>query len=211
MLEPAPAATAIDDLIYGAPPLRDEVGRCEVKAVTLESRRRTVQARFGDEGVAKVAAALSGEPLRLWTSPLFTSAWLPIAPQLEVDRAIIEQLCDGDLDRMVALVTEAAESELHLVYRFLLKLGSPAFLLKRMGVAFETKVRPGKMRVLEIGERFGVSEITDVVLPPYVCGRTAPGWAARALELSGARGVESVQVACRHRGDPTCRYETRWQ
>lgn len=209
MLDGGP--TEIDDLVYGAPAMRADVLKTEVKAVALESRRRAVLARFGEEGVARVAETLPDEPRRLWSGAAFTSSWLPIAPQLEVDRAILRVLCGDDLERLVTIVTEAAESELHLLYRFLLKLGSPGFLLKRIGVAFETKVRPGSMRFVEGGERFGMSEIHDVVLPPYVCARTAPAWAARALELTGARDVETVHTAFRHRGDPCCRYETRWR
>ena len=106
--------------------------------------------------------------------------------------------------------TEVKASDFENTMKRLLKLGSPTFLLKRIGVAFETKVRPGKMLLVESRERFGVSEIHGVVLPPYVCARTAPAWAARALEMSGARDVETVHVACRHRGDDCCRYETRW-
>lgn len=202
----------IDDLVFGPLGRRDEIAKSELKAVSLEARRRTVRELFGEDGVRAVTEAIEDETARkLWSEEkTLTMEWIPIGPFLQIDRAILSALFHDDLDRHMELVAKQAENEVNTIYRFLLRLGGPAFVLKRIGVALETKIRPGTMTLLEKDDRGGLSELTGVVLPPYVCERSAIAWAEMALRLAGAKGVRTEKTACVHRGDESCRYRTTW-
>ena len=47
-------------MVFGPPSTREQIARSELKAVSLEARRRTVEEMFGPDGVRAVAAAIAG-------------------------------------------------------------------------------------------------------------------------------------------------------
>jgi hypothetical protein len=68
----------------------------EVKALGFEGRARYLTERLGRTGFQNFTARLSDSARRPLLAPPLASAWVPFAPMLEIDRAIIGELMGGD-------------------------------------------------------------------------------------------------------------------
>jgi len=200
----------MDEGMRGAPHLRAAIEDNAVKGATVLTRRQCVAEMFGPDAPAKVADALPASSRDAWTKPHLASAWLPMAQLIDVDTAIVTSLLGGNIPRIREVAIHSANLELNALYKFLMRLGSPDFVVKRLSVAYSTKIQKGRL-VHHAGD--GTKnrlELHDVVLPKYLCEHAMPQWGQTAVELTGAKGVTATKNACRHDGKPTCAWTISW-
>jgi hypothetical protein len=198
------------DALRGDPRLAADVDDNAVKGATILTRRQCAQDLFGAGAVDKVAAALPERSRDAWTKPRFAAAWVPMPQLVDIDAAIIGELLGGDPARLREVAQHSAKLELNALYRFLLKLGSPGFVVKRLSVAFSTKVRRGRVVDEALVDKGARMVLHDAALPRYYCEHAVPSWGVAAVELTGATGVVSTKEKCRHRGDDVCAWTIRW-
>ncbi|MEW5848783.1 MAG: hypothetical protein AB2A00_08210 [Myxococcota bacterium] len=207
----AAAATTALDPIMGNPALGAQVLDNEMKGATILTRARCVEDMLGKAALEKVAAALPPDVVDVWRKPPLATSWIPIRQLVEVDRAIITALYGGDVSRIRDLALRGAQYELNAIYRFLLKLGSPGFVMKRLSVAFSAKVKRGVLAEVKSEPNTVTLALREAVLPLYFCEHTMNTWAATAVELTGAKDVKVQQLECRHRGGAACTWVTTWR
>lgn len=205
-----PHRTVIDQ-VWGDPSLRAEIARAEVKASVIDTRRRVVEERYGKRGVEAVASALGPELGPMFITPPFISTWHSLDKLAHVDAAIISTHLGGDASRFSLIADEAAMFELNAVYTFLLKLGSPEWVLKRIGSVFSAKARPGVMREVETGPKKVWLEMTGMVMPYYYLAFVLPTWAQRAVKLTGGRDPQVEMLECPHWGDRRTFWRVDWR
>jgi hypothetical protein len=71
-------------------------------------------------------------------------------------------------------------------------------------------MRPGTTRADTQSKTSGQVSLLNSTLPRYMCEHGISGWLTAALELSGGKHVDVVEVDCRHRGAAACRWRATW-
>jgi hypothetical protein len=103
-----------------------------------------------------------------------------------------------------------AKHDLPTIYKVLFKVGTPGFLMKRVGIVAATYIRDspmkgegttaGSVRVVQTGKTF----------PRYFCELGVCGWFEAAVELSGGKNVRVDHTACRHQSAADCEWLVKW-
>jgi hypothetical protein len=198
------------DPVVGDPRLRAQMHDNAVKGATILTRRQCVDDLFGADAAQKIADALPAATRDVWTKPRLANAWVPMAQLVDVDGAIIGQLLGGDPSRIRELAKHSANLELNALYKFLLRLGSPDFVVKRLSVAFSTKVQKGTLTHHAGDGTRARLVLSDVVLPRYYCEHAMPCWGETAVALTGAKQVVGTKDKCRHDGHDVCAWTIAW-
>ena len=198
------------DPVLGERRLLDDLGRAEVKGTLLASRARYVRETWGDEMLERVEAAVDGPGRRHLEGEPFSVNWYPFTDMLAIDEAIVAVAMGGDVTQMKTFGATIAGYDLPTIYRALFRVGSPRFVLKRLGIAYRQYLRPGELRIETPDAREGKVSLHGVVFPAYFCRYGMAGFVLNALTMSGGEDASVDHVACVHRGDPGCRWVARW-
>jgi hypothetical protein len=196
--------------LYGSRTLRPSMRGLEVKGTLVASRRRIVESSYGESGVAQVARLLKGVTRELFVQPPFATSWQPIERLVEIDACVVSELHQGQVRQMRQIGAAVAEHDLSTLYRTLMRIGRPAFVAQRINIAYMTYIRQGNMRTTSLEARAAEVELHETALPRYMCEHHISGWVEAAMALSGATRVEVIHSACRHEGEPLCRWHIAW-
>jgi hypothetical protein len=180
-----------------------------VKGNLVAARPRYVREKWGEDGIREVLGRLEGEPKRVFESEILPFAWFSFDVLAAIDSAIVSGPMKGDVTLMKAFGQEVARYDLSTLYKVLLKLGTPSFIAKRVGVIYNTYVRGGGLTAPEV-ESTRARIVLSGALPMYFCSHGVPGWFTCALELSGGKRVAVQQSECVHRGAEHCAWTANW-
>jgi hypothetical protein len=199
----------LDDAVFGRP---DATAwhSTQVKGNLLAARPRYVRDQWGDAGMRDVAARLSPEHRAIFESVILPFSWQPFPVMAAIDRAIIDGPMGGDLTLMKRFGATIARYDLPTLYKVLFKIGTPAFLVKRVGVVYQTYIRGGSIASDDVTAKSAKVTLTAGNMPFYFCDQGIPGWFTAAIELSGGTNVAVRQTACIHHGAARCVWEATW-
>jgi hypothetical protein len=198
------------DTVFGDMALETEMRGNGVKGNLMAKRAWYVREFFGGAAFDAVVAKLDGEAREYMLNPPLTMSWCSFGAMMDIDRAILDGPMKGDFAKMKHFGGEIAKHDLPTLYKVLFKVGSPAFVMRRMNIAAiqyikDTSITPetptDKSAKLTLGKR---------PWPLYFCTYGAPGWYSIAAELSGGKNVTVTHTACRHKGADTCRWAIAW-
>jgi hypothetical protein len=182
-----------------------------VKGNLVAARARYVRDQWGDSGLRDVAARLSPEHRALFESEILPFSWQPFPLMAAFDAAIVQGPMGGDMAQMKRFGETIARYDLSTLYKVLFKIGTPSFLIKRVGVIYQTYMRGGGNIICESStSKSAKMVLTDTNMPYYFCSQGIPGWFTAALELSGGTGVRVEQTTCVHHGAPRCVWQGTW-
>ncbi|HZS37691.1 MAG TPA: hypothetical protein VFF06_12730 [Polyangia bacterium] len=166
----------------------------------------------GDAKWRELLAKLPPADQRVLDEPFASNGWYPVA--------LWNRLMDSFLAReggpkVTELSRYIAAEDLNIVFKMLLKMGSPEFVLRRTEaiylryfdvgqfVALEQEPRKWKLTLEGATTREGAPG-------PVVCAWGVPGWLTEALVRTGAKGVRVTHARCRFQGAPKCEFSTSW-
>jgi hypothetical protein len=196
--------------VLGDPAKWQPSSSMRVKGSLLAARPRYVRETWGPAAVEQLAPRLGDEAKQALTADLLPFRWYPMALMVEIDQAIVEGPMQGDVTRMKTFGAAIARYDLSTLYKMLFRLGTPAFVVKRLDIAYATYIKGGRVRVQVPSPNRTRVELHETALPKYLCTHGIAGWITAALELSGAEGVHVEESACVHDGAPHCHWEGRW-
>ena len=106
--------------------------------------------------------------------------------------------------------TPIAKHDLPTLYKVLFKVGTPEFVMKRIGSAAATYIRDTELN--GSSRRSGQASVVQSgrTFPLYFCKYGVSGWFQAAVELSGGKRVIVEHSACRHLGAAGCEWELSW-
>jgi hypothetical protein len=182
----------------------------QVKGNLVAARPRYVKDNWGDAGYADVLSRLAGEAKATFVGTALPFAWYPFATLAEIDRAIVLGPMGGDVKQMKHFGATVARYDLSTIYKMLLKVGSPAFVLKRVNVVYSTYIRGGGITAATVTKGDARLAMSDGDFPMYFCEQGVPGWFTAAIELSGGKNAHVTHVECVHRGAKNCAWEATW-
>jgi hypothetical protein len=183
----------------------------QVKGNLLAARPRYVREQWGPRGVEEVVSRLDREARAAFASTILPFAWYPFSTMAAIDRAIVEGPMRADITKMKDFGSRIARYDLPTLYKVLFKIGSPGFLLKRIGVVYSTYIRGGSIAVTVVREAKAVVTQEQGALPYYFCNQGIPGWFGAAIELSGGKDIHVRETECTHEDAEHCRWEATWR
>lgn len=200
------------DPIFGDLRHEREMRENQIKGNLLGRRAWYVRDRWGDAAVAPVAGAVPESARKfLGEAPPLTFAWYPFGVMMDIDRAIVEGPMGGDVTKMIEFGSAIAKHDLPLLYKVLFKVGSPAFIVKRLNIVAKQYIRESTVSPEITGDKEALCTLGGRRFPMYFCTYGVSGWFHAALELSGAKSPTVEHASCLHRSDATCTWLLRWR
>lgn len=202
-------ATMDDPFLGDVSKVRD-LDRIPCKGNWVAARHRYVLEEYGQLGVDDVASRLEGRPRETFLAPPLTMALGDVGTVVEIDRAIVDGPMNGRIPRMKEFGGKIARYDVPVVYRVFFRIGTPGFILGRIGLVYGQYIKRGRMSA-SIGKSEGEVTLREVPLPYYLCEHGISGWIEAALELAGAQTFFARQLRCVHRGDAECMWHVVWR
>jgi hypothetical protein len=184
------------------------------KQTLLVHLRAFVVRDFGDTGWERLVASLPAEDRALLDGLLLSGGWIPVGIW---NRAVDTFLAANYADARVAmgyLATFIADRDLNSVFRLVLKVGSPDFVIGRSGSIYNRYFEPGTVVPQKIGPKHWMNTLTaprgeDEGPGLHTCETGVGAWLAHALRLSGVQATVK-HVKCRFHHAPHCEYDLTW-
>jgi hypothetical protein len=187
-----------------------EVG--QAKGSLLVAVRDYVVERHGEPEWTDVAKTLPQPERRLMEGLVLVGGWYPVAIW---NRLMDELLRRHDAAYLLTLARHIADNDLSLFFRIVLRLGSPEFVIKRLGWLFKQYFRGAVMKAAERAPRRWLIEIDgglgiEEAPGEAVCTVGTEGWISIAMERTGVRTSRLVKMDCRFHGAPSCTFDLTW-
>jgi len=204
------SARQLDDPVLGRDDKREWVSY-QVKGNLLAARPRYVREKWGEAAVMDVASRLDPAVRPLFEREVLPFSWHSFGALGAIDKAIVDGPMGGNMALMKHFGATIARYDLSTLYKMLFKLGSPDFIVRRVGVVYRTYVKGGGMAAADVHRGEAFVRLSEGSLPRYFCGFGVPGWFTAALELSGGKRVDVDEVECIHTGAARCVWRARWE
>jgi hypothetical protein len=200
------------DPIFGDVQHEVEMRENQIKGNLLGRRAWYVRERWGVDALMTLASTIDETARKyLIETPPLTFAWYSFGVMMDIDRAIIEGPMRGEIGRMKEFGSAIAKHDLPLLYKVLFKVGSPAFIVKRLNMVAKQYIRESSVDVNLAGENEALVSLSGRRFPFYFCAYGVTGWFLAALELSGARAPTVEHTGCLHNGAANCTWTLRWK
>lgn len=185
------------------------------KGSLLIHMRRYVAEKGGERAWSEVVDRVSAADREVLNGVVLAGSWYPIGV---VNRALVAYLerdrlgADDEMRRLSAFI---ADNDLGTVYKMVLRLGSPEFLLRRTDSLWNRYFDVGKLTPEERGSRQFHLTLTmptgeDAAPNQYFCGPGCPSWIEMGMRLTGATKAQVRHVDCRYDNGRHCKYVATW-
>ncbi len=182
----------------------------QISGSVLLDTIKAVKTRQGDPGFAKILAHLHGEAKLIFNAPIESWRWYPVDAFVSFLETDIQETADGDRRVLIERSKKVIESQLHGIYKFLVRIGSPKFVINRI-VTIHTSYFQGVQIIPEIedGPRatikyIGFARHHDIM--EYI----VIGFFLKALEVCGAREISVVFTVPISRGAAYSEVTIEW-
>jgi hypothetical protein len=162
---------------------------------------------FGDEAYERLLDELPNDEAAPMRGIVLPVNWYPTAPYVRAIEIAHARLGDGDFaDRFGAF---AAEYQINMFQKFILRFASPTFFLDRAGRLWHRFHDTGEWEI-EGGDKRMTGTLRNFAAVSAIYCRVLVAWIHRASQLTGTVG-ETVHSKCRARGDDACVFAGSWR
>lgn len=181
-----------------------------VKGSAIASRALWVRLHHGEEGFARLNAALTPATRATLVEPINKAKWYPFAAFIELNEVIDRLFGKGDLQLVRALGRAGADANLTTVYRLFYMVGTPKWILDRAARLWDLHYDSGRLVPVRYPGNEIELRIVGFAEPHRVHCLSVWGWAERSIELSGGKNLLTLERSCRTRGDAECLFYAKW-
>jgi hypothetical protein len=182
-----------------------------VKGSAFTSRVKWLQLNQGDSGLQRLKGAVSPDLASLLDKGPVMSSWYPFDLFIELNEAIDRTFGKGDLGLIRPLGRHGADANLTTIYRLFFKVGTVKWIMARAARLWGMHYDSGRLIVQQVPGKEVEMRIADFATPHQIHCMAVQGWAERSVELSGGKEVALDEIACRARGEDTCRFRITWR
>jgi len=185
----------------------------QIKGSAVMSMRDFIKHKYGKDGFDKWVNSLSPEAKNIYINPILSTVWFPARKTLfEPGEKLVEILANGDKSVTKEAGRYSAEIVLTGIYKLLIKIGSPEFLIKKASSIMTTFYKEGAAMTAEsVGDKKVSTKITEFLDPHYVAENRIMGWTEKAMELSGAKDINIEVAKTMTAGDPYTEFIVTWK
>lgn len=186
----------------------------QVKGSVLMHTRDDVLERLGTEGWARVLEKMVPEDREFFAGVILGGGWYPVVHWNRLNEIVLPRLGRDSADGMRHLAAYIAQRDLSSVYRLVMKLGSPEFILRRTGQLWSRYYDTGMLKPIEITNSRWKLELTapthiEEAPSAATCTAGVTAWVGSGLLLSGTKATV-VESRCRFREGARCEFDVSW-
>jgi hypothetical protein len=181
-----------------------------IKGTAVLDTMQAIQTRAGDEELDKILAQLDEKTRKELQPPISPSSWYScdaFALFLEAD---VRETAGGNEEVLVKRAEAVIEKQLSGIYKMFVRLGSPEFVIRRIAAVHSTYF-DGVQIIPEI-KGPNSATIQYVGFSPHhrIMGFVILGFFKKALEISGAKGVDVHFTVPIQAGEKFCELALLW-
>ena len=185
-----------------------------VKGTVLVHMRSFVVENQGEGAWQALLDALGPEDRAILGEIVLVGGWYPVRAWNNAMNVYLPRHYPIPGKGMTVLAKYIAEKDLGMLFKMLLKVGSPGFLMGRTPSIWSRYFDSGALASEEIDKgrwKLTLEGPTRETEAPnaWTCGDGVCAWIGKGLELTGTR-ADVVQTACRYRGAQRCEYLATW-
>jgi predicted hydrocarbon binding protein len=181
-----------------------------VKGAAFSSRLLWVRLNHGDQGLARLRAAVTPPVAELIDAGAVMARWYPFEQFVDLNEQIDRLFGKGDLALVRELGRHGAHANLTTIYRLFYKVGTVRWIAGRATRLWGLHYDSGRMLMVQLPGKEMEMRIEAFDTPHRTHCLSVMGWAERSVELSGGKDVTSEELSCRAIGDTNCRFRVRW-
>jgi hypothetical protein len=161
----------------------------------------------GEDAYDRLLDALPSDEAAPLRGIILPVNWYPTVPYVRAIEVAQATLDGGDFaERFGAF---AAEYQINMFQKVLLRFASPVFFLDRAGRLWDRSHDTGTWEV-DGGDKRVRGTLRDFAVVSAVYCRVLVAWIHRASQLTGTVG-ETLHPSCRARGDDACVFDGAWK
>jgi hypothetical protein len=188
--------------------------RGHAKGTLLVNLKAYVERRHGAAAWPALLDRVSPADRQILDGMVLLGGWYPVGAWNRIVDAHLSHASNAK-EEMTAYARFTADRDLNSVFKALLRMGSPSFVLSRTDSLWRRYFDAGELKPKQVSPReFALTLEAPADLEraagPWVCQLGVCGWLAQALELTGAKQPEVEHLRCRFQGAPCCEYRARW-
>ncbi len=174
-----------------------------VRGRLLTPARAFAKEVLGEKGWERVLLRLPPGDRQIVDGLILSEGWYEIGVWSRFNLAIRDEIGDAMSDAFHHLGRKAAEMNVPLFHRMLMKFGSPATVFARAAALWKEYFDEGRMEVIERGDNHYRIMLYDDIVEPWFPSDMLPGWATKVVEMTGHEVVAARLVAI-HESKPAC-------
>lgn len=183
----------------------------ETKGTVIKALSNFVKETFGEDKKEEWIASLPPKAKEIYSSTIFDSAWYPLTETLtEPTKKICEMFYHGDLEGAWETGKYSSKKGLRGIYKFFVKIGSPAFTAKKASQVFSTYYKPSTMIAKNITDNSSTLIITEFDEIDEVIEHRIAGWIEQTLTICGCKKMNVSFKNQLSKGDDSTTIEVKW-
>lgn len=185
-----------------------------VKGTLLVHLRAFVIREFGEQGWARLLETLRPADRQVLEGLVLLGGWHPVGVWNRALETFLPANYADPPATMGRLAKFVADRDLNTLFKLVLKVGSPDFILSRTASLYNRYFDSGTFVPQKIGPQHWVATLTvprheDQGPALFSCDAGICAWLAHALELSGVRPTVA-HPKCRFNRSSYCQYDLIW-
>ncbi|MBI2213506.1 MAG: hypothetical protein HYU52_07660 [Acidobacteria bacterium] len=203
------APVSQDSLAPRSVPVREYVAGGRIKGGILRAHLRWAREHADPDTFRTLLDALPPARVADLSNLILATSWYPLQWLVDLDRAIISRLGEGDRTILRSTGQFAARSTLRHVRESLLR-EDPHTFLRHVSLLQSHFTDFGTSTWEQLGSSFGrMTHRHWRCFSPTLCASSA-GFYEDAVRMSGSLGVTVDEMGCQCRGDKHCTFLVRW-
>ncbi|MFA6570706.1 MAG: hypothetical protein WCT77_05655 [Bacteroidota bacterium] len=167
--------------------------------------------RFYPERFEEWMESLSEEHKTIYSGAIIISEWYPVEAMIEPTKKIAELFFDGDIKKCAwDLGRFGADTVLGGIYKALIQIATPGFLINRASKILTTYYKDADMEVIDYTAKFCKIRFTKLPKNESLIEYNICGWMEMALEKVGCNDIKIVQLTSLANGDLFSEYDISW-
>jgi len=190
-------------------PVREYVAGGKVKGGLLRAHLRWAREHSDPETFRAMLDALPPKRVEDLSTTIFATSWYPLQWLVDLDRAIVATIGDGETFLLRNAGRFGANATLRQIHSSLLR-EDPHSFLRHVALLQSHFTDFGASTWERLGTSFGqVTHRYWRCFSPLLC-EAAIGFYEEAVRMAGGTGVSVEETSCQCRGDKHCAFLVRW-
>jgi hypothetical protein len=161
-----------------------------IKGTAVQDTMEAIKARSGKDELGHILARLDEESRKMLAEPISCSAWYPCDAFARFLEADILETAGGNEEELIKRSERVIERQLSGIYKIFVKLGSPAFVIRRIAAVHSTYFDGVQIIPEMTGPNSSTIQYVGFSREHRILGFVIIGFFKKALEISGAKSVD---------------------
>ncbi|MFN8258899.1 MAG: hypothetical protein U0W24_24640 [Bacteroidales bacterium] len=182
----------------------------EVKGTAVKSIQEFVNEKYPNEYNSWLNA-LPADSKTIIENRISLTSWYPIESSIITPTRIIGEMFFRDVQKAAfELGIYSSAQAIKGVYKMLVMVSSPSFIVNRASTLISSYYRPCKMEITRRAKDLAVVSITEFQKPNIIVDYRIYGWIKNTLEFSKFKSPKVEMLKSMGKGDSTTDYLITW-